>query len=335
VWGWVSYDPTLDLLFYGTSNPGPWNPEQRPGDNKWTCGVFARKPDTGEAVWFYQWSPHDLYDHDGINENIVAELTVDGAPRHVLIHPGRTGYIYVVDRGTGEVLSATPFGHITTSQGVDLKTGRLIPVEGKEVKAGKRVTDICPAAPGTKDWSPSAYVPSTGILYIPANNLCEEIEAAEVNYIAGTPYIGADVRMYAGPGGHRGELIAWDVAQKRELFRVKEKFPVMSGVVATAGGLVFYGTMDGWFKALDAKTGAVLWSQRLGSGIIGQPITFRGPDGKQYVSILAGVGGWLGVVVSADLDPRDPTAAAGTVGAVTDLPQHTTKGGTLYTFALP
>src|SRR5688572_29505996 len=109
VWGWISYDPQLDLIYYGTSNPGPWNPAQRPGDNKWTSGIFARDPDTGEAVWFYQWSPHDLYDHDGVNEQILANLTIDGGQRKVLIRPERNGYVYLLDRETGEVLSATPF----------------------------------------------------------------------------------------------------------------------------------------------------------------------------------------------------------------------------------
>jgi PQQ-dependent dehydrogenase (methanol/ethanol family) len=155
VWGWLSYDPALDLLFYGTANPGPWNPEQRPGDNKWTAGIFARVPDTGEARWFYQWSPHDLYDHDGVNENILLDLQLNGSTRKVLVRPERNGYIYVLDRTTGEVLSATPFVHITSSRGVDLKTGRLITVKEKEPREGVVVRDICPSAPGAKDWNPS------------------------------------------------------------------------------------------------------------------------------------------------------------------------------------
>ena len=126
VWGWLTYDPEVNLLYYGTGNPGPWNPEQRPGDNKWTAGIFARDPDTGEAVWFYQWSPHDLHDYDGVNENILIDLEWQGTPRKVLVHPERNGYVYLMDRLTGEVLYARPFAHITTSKGVDLETGRLI-----------------------------------------------------------------------------------------------------------------------------------------------------------------------------------------------------------------
>jgi lanthanide-dependent methanol dehydrogenase len=162
-----------------------------------------------------------------------------------------------------------------------------------------------------------------------------DIEETAVGYIAGTPYVGADVEMKAGPGGHRGEFSAWDIIQGKELWTIKEKFPVWSGALVTAGDIAFYGTMDGWFKALDARSGELLWQFKTSSGIIGQPTTWRGPDGAQYVSILSGVGGWAGAIVAGDLDPRDPTAALGFVGAMRDLPQHTTKGGTLYAFRLP
>ena len=126
VWGWISYDPELDLIYHGTANPGPWNPETRPGDNKWTCGIFARRPDTGEAVWAYQWSPHDLYDHDGINEQVLVDLPVDGKVRKVLLRPERNGYLYVMDRMNGQVLSATPFHYNTISRGVDLFLAHLL-----------------------------------------------------------------------------------------------------------------------------------------------------------------------------------------------------------------
>lgn len=157
----------------------------------------------------------------------------------------------------------------------------------------------------------------------------------QVSYIAGTPYIGAEVRMKPGPGGHMGEFAAWDIREGREVWTIRERFPVWSGAMATAGGLVFYGNMEGWFKAVDAATGAVLWQFQTGSGIIGQPTTYRGPDGHQYVAILSGVGGWAGAIVSGDLDPADRTAAKGFVNAVAELPGVTTKGGTLYVFRLP
>ncbi len=335
VWGFLSYDPDQDLIFHGTGNPGPWNPSQRPGDNKWTAGVFARDPDDGSAVWFYQWSPHDLYDHDGINENILLDLPINGQTRKTLVRPERNGYVYVLDRTTGQVLSATPYVYNTGSKGVDLKTGRLIPNKEKEPRTGIVVREICPASPGAKDWNPAAYSPRTGLLYLPHNNLCMDWESVEANYIAGTPFVGANVKFYAGPGGHRGEFTAWDVVGRRKVWSIKERFPVWSGALATAGDVVFYGTMEGWFKAVDARTGQVVWQFKTGSGIIGQPITYRGPDGKQYVAIMDGVGGWAGAIVVAQLDARDSTAALGFANAMRDLPDYTTAGGTLYVFALP
>jgi PQQ-dependent dehydrogenase (methanol/ethanol family) len=335
VWGWLSYDPESNLIFYGTGNPGPWNHEQRPGDNKWTAGIFARDATTGQARWFYQWSPHDLYDHDGVNENILLELPIGGQPRKVLVHPERNGYIYVLDRLTGEVLSAEPFVRITASKGVDLKSGRLISNEEKHPRTGRVVRDISPASPGAKDWQPCAFSPRTGLLYIPHQNLAMDVEGLEANYIAGTPYLGMNEKMYAGPGGHRGEFTAWDPVAAKKVWSLEEMFPVWSGALVTAGDVVFFGTMDGQFKAVDARSGASLWSYKTGSGIIGQPVSFRGPDGKQYIAICDGVGGWAGAIVAGGLDPRDPTAALGFVNAMADLRQYTARGGTLYVFALP
>jgi PQQ-dependent dehydrogenase (methanol/ethanol family) len=335
VWGWISYDPELDLIYYGTGNPGVWNPAMRPGDNKWASSIFARDPDDGSAKCAYQWSPHDVWDHDGINESIVVDLDGPKGTRQVLLHAERNGYVYVLDRATGEVLSADPFVHITTSRGVDLATGRLIPEPSKHPKLGRTVRNACPAAPGAKEWSPAAWSPETGLLYIPHLNLCMDLEPMEVSYIEGTPFVGADTRMYAGPGGNRGGFIAWDPIARKPAWSVKEEFPVISGALVTAGGLVFYGTMEGDFKALDARTGVERWRYHVPSGIVGQPITFRGPDGKQYVAIASGVGGWAGAVVSARLDARDPNAALGFANAMRDLPQHTERGGTIYVFGLP
>jgi PQQ-dependent dehydrogenase (methanol/ethanol family) len=335
MWGWISYYPQLNLIYYGTANPGPWNPEQRPGDNKWSATIFARDPDTGEAVWAYQLSPHDLHDYDGINENILLDLPIKGQTRKVLLRPERNGYVYVIDRTTGEVLSADPFGYVNTSTGVDLKTGRLNYADNKEPKMGQVVRNICPAAPGEKDWQPSAFSPQTGLVYIPHQNLCMDVEAVEANYIAGTPFVGMNVKMSPGPGGNRGFFDAWDPVARKLVWRLSESFPVWSGALATAGNVVFYGTMDGWFKAVDALSGRELWKFKTGSGIIGQPISYRGPDGKQYVAILSGVGGWSGAIVAGGIDPRDSSAALGFVNAMTDLPSATNKGGTLYVFALP
>jgi PQQ-dependent dehydrogenase (methanol/ethanol family) len=335
VWGWLSYDPQLNLVFYGAANPGPWNPDQRPGDNKWTSTLFARDPDTGEAVWAYQMNPHDIHDYDGVNESVLIEVPWKGRLRKALLHPDRNGYVYLMDRTTGEVLSANPFVHITSSHGVDVRSGELTLDESKHPHVGEVVRDICPAAPGGKDWQPSSFSPRTGFLYLPHQNLCMDVEGLEANYIAGTPYVGMNVKMHAGPGGHRGVLTAWDPVAGRSAWTLNEELPVWSGSLVTAGDVVFYGTMDGWFKAVDARSGAPLWQFKTGSGIIGQPITYRGPDGKQYVAVMSGVGGWAGAIVAGNLDPRDSTAALGFVAAMTDLPHRTTKGGTLYVFALP
>ncbi|MBV9157733.1 MAG: methanol/ethanol family PQQ-dependent dehydrogenase [Acidobacteriaceae bacterium] len=333
-WSWISYDPDLDLIYYGTSNPGPWNPEQRPGDNKWTSSLFARRPETGEAIWAYQFNPHDEHDYDGVNENVLLDLNIGGRARKVLAHPDRNGRMYVIDRASGEVLSAETFAYTNTSFGVDLKTGRLKTNPNKD-SGFKTIRDACPAPPGGKDWQPSAYSPKTGLIYIPHNNLCYENQGVQANYIAGTPYVGMILRMYAGPGGNRGEFSAWDPIQAKTVWAVKEMFPAWSGAVVTAGNVVFYGTMDGWFKALDATNGTLLWQFKTGSGVIGQPVTYKGSDGKQYVAVLSGVGGWSGAVVAGGINTVDGTAALGFANAMSDLGKYTTQGGMLYVFSLP
>ena len=335
MWGWISYDPDTNTIFYGTANPGPWNAEQRPGDNKWTCGVFARDPETGSAKWFYQTTPHDVHDYDGINENLLLEVPIGGQLRKVVARPERNGYFYLLDRATGQVLAADPYAYVNSSFGVDLKTGRLKVNPDKVPQQGKVIRDICPTASGSKDWNPSSFSPRTGLVYIPHENLCMDWENVQANYISGTPYVGAEVRMKAGPGGHRGALTAWDPVRHAAVWEIKEDLPLWSGTVATAGDLVFYGTMDGWFKAVDARNGQELWRFKTASGIVGQPVAYRGPDGREYVAVLSGVGGWAGAIVSGDLDPRDPTAALGFVGALPDLKQKTTPGGVLYVFGLP
>ena len=159
-------------------------------------------------------------------------------------------------------------------------------------------------------------------------------QTSEVGYIAGTPYVGATVDMYAGPGGHRGEFMAWDPVKRIKVWSIPEKFPVWSGALVTAGDIAFYGTMDRWFKAVDAKTGKELWKFHAGSGFIGQPVTFMGNDGVQYVAILSGVGGWAGAVAAAEIDPRVRNGALGFTGATQDLPEYTVAGNSLLVFAV-
>ena len=335
MWGWATFDRELNTIYHGTGNPGPWNQEQRPGDNKWTTGIFARDPATGAARWYYQYSPHDEHDYDGINEQILLDMPFAGKMQKVLIHIDRDGYIYVIERTTGTVLSADPYGPVNSTKGVDLQTGRPILNPAKETKVGETVRNICPTASGAKDWNPSSFSPKTGLLYIPHENMCMDKMDMEVSYIAGTPFVGSEVHMKPGPGGNRGELTAWDPVQRRPVWSVKENFPLWSGTVVTAADLVFYGTMDGWFKAVDARSGELLWRFKVDSGIISQPVSYRGPDGHQYIAVLSGVGGWSGAVVSGPVDPRDGTAALGMIAVMSDLPKYTTAGGTLYVFSLP
>jgi alcohol dehydrogenase (cytochrome c) len=276
-----------------------------------------------------------VFDHDGVNENVLVDLTVAGKTRKVLVHADRNGYVYVVDRSNGEVLSATPFVPISSSRGVNLKTGRLELVPDMVPRTGRAVRNICPSAPGAKDWQPMAFSGQTGLFYIPHQRLCMDMEITEANYIAGTPYVGTNARYRAAPGGHRGELTAWDPVQAKAVWSVSEEYPVWSGALATDGGLVFYGTLDGWFKAVDAHSGKELWRFKTQSGIISQPVSYLGPDGKQYVAVLDGIGGWVGATVVGGLDARDQSAANGFGHPVSDLKQVTKKGGAIYVFGLP
>ena len=335
MWGWIQYDPELNLIYYGTGNPAPWNNNQRPGDNLWTTTEFARDPDNGMAAWAYQYTPHDVFDYDEINESILIDLPIAGQTRKALVHIGRNGYIYVIDRTTGEVYSADPYDTVNASFRIDLKSGRPVRNDSKTPLPGKTVTDICPNADGAKDWQPSAYSPRTHLIYVPHQHLCMNWKTSEVAYIAGTPYVGATVDMYAGPGGYRGEFMAWDPVQHKKVWELHEKFPVWSGAMVTAGDVAFYGTMDRWFKAVDARNGKVLWQISTPSGIIGQPVSYEGSDGREYVAILCGVGGWPGAVANAEIDPRVRNGALGFTGAMQDLPAYTSGGSTLMVFALP
>lgn len=334
-WGWITYDPELNLIYYGTGNPGVWNADQRPGDNKWSLTIWARNPDTGVAKWAYQVAPHDAWDYDEIMENVLVDMDWGGRQRKLLLHPGRTGYMFVLDRDTGELLSAQPFEPVNWSKGYDLKTGLPNVDPAKRTHQGSVTRDICPSSTGGKEFVPSSFSPRTGLLYIPAHNTCMDYGGVETSYIAGTPYLGADVKMKPGPGGYQGELIAWDVKNAKPVWSIKEPvLPLYSGVLTTAGDVVFYGTLDRWFRAVDARSGKILWQFQTGSGIVGNPMTYVGPDGKQYIAIYAGIGGWMGAVAFPDLSTDDPNAALGVVGAMKSVKKYSAPGGMLYVFGL-
>jgi PQQ-dependent dehydrogenase (methanol/ethanol family) len=334
-WGWLSYDPKSNLVFYGSGNPGPWNSNQRPGDNKWSTTIFARDADTGEAVWADQLNPHDLWDYDEINESVLLDLPVNGQTRHVLVHPGRDGFMFVIDRQTGQIYSADKYDTVTSIKYFDIKTGRPVTENALTPQLGKNVSGVCPASPGAKDWQPVAWSPVTRLLYIPHQHLCMDFKTSEVGYIAGTPYVGATVSMYAGPGGYRGEYAAWDPVKRRKVWALKENFPVWSGTMVTAGNIAVYGTMDRWFKVVDARSGKLLYRFHAPSGFVGQPVTYQGKDGKQYIAMLSGVGGWPGAVANYEIDPRVRNGALGFTGAVGDLGAYTSGGSTLLVFSLP
>jgi PQQ-dependent dehydrogenase (methanol/ethanol family) len=335
VWGWISYDPKTNVIFYGTGNPGPWNSNQRPGDNLWTTTIFARDAATGEALWADVLNPHDLYDTDEVNENILLDLPIDGKIKPVIAHPGRDGFLFIIDRATGQIYSADKFGEVNRVDHFDLKTGR--PVRNEDLKPflGKNVSGICPSSSGVKDWQPSAYSPDTHLLYIPAEHLCMSFKTNEVGYIAGTPYVGATLDIYAGAGGYRGEFSAWDPTKRQKVWSIHEKFPVWTGALATAGNLAVYGTLDRWFKVVNAIDGSLLYRFHAPSGFVGQPVTYQGRDGNQYLAMLSGVGGWVAAIANAAIDPHVRNAALGMAGALGDLPAYTSGGSTLLVFALP
>ncbi|MFW6024182.1 MAG: lanthanide-dependent methanol dehydrogenase XoxF5 [Dichotomicrobium sp.] len=341
-WGWFSYDPELDLVYYGSGNPGTWNPVQRPGDNKWSMTIFARNPDTGMAKWVYQMTPHDEWDYDGVNENLLADIEIDGEQVPALVHFDRNGLAYTMNRETGELLVAEKYDPVVNwTTGVDMDPdsetyGRPTVVDDYSTEAGgqdSNTTGICPAALGTKDQQPSAYSPKTGIFYVPTNHVCMDYEPFRVSYTAGQPYVGATLSMYPPEGDdHMGNFIAWDAAKGEILWSKPERFSVWSGALATAGDVVFYGTLEGYLKAVDAETGEELYSFKTPSGIIGNVMTYE-HNGKQFVAVYSGVGGWAGIGLAAGL--TDPQAGLGAVGGYAALSEYTNLGGQLTVFTVP
>ena len=341
-WGWISYDPQLDLLYYGSGNPSTWNPKQRPGDNKWSMTIWARNPDTGMARWVYQMTPHDEWDYDGVNEMILADQNIGGTNRRILVHFDRNGFGYTLDRANGELLVAEKYDPtVNWATKVDMdknsKTyGRpLVVPQYSTEHNGQDVNSkgICPAALGTKDEQPAAFSPDTGLFYVPTNHVCMDYEPFRVSYTAGQPYVGATLSMYPPPGKtNMGNFIAWDARTGKIVWSLPEQFSVWSGALATAGGVVFYGTLEGYLKAVDAKTGKELYKFKTPSGIIGNVTTYE-QGGKQYIAILSGVGGWAGIGLAAGL--TDPTAGLGAVGGYAALRNYTSLGGQLTVFALP
>ncbi|KFI28588.1 PQQ-dependent dehydrogenase, methanol/ethanol family [Haematobacter massiliensis] len=342
-WGWTTYDPELDLIYYGTGNPSTWNPSQRPGDNKWSMTIMARDPDTGMAKWFYQKTPHDEWDYDGVNENLLVDKEIDGQMRKLLVTFDRNGFAYTLDRASGELLVAEkydPAVNWATKVDMDKNSatyGRpLVVAEYSTSQNGEDVntTGICPAALGTKDQQPAAYSPKTGLFYVPTNHVCMDYEPFRVSYSAGQPYVGATLSMYPAPNSHggMGNFVAWDAVKGKIVWSLPEQFSVWSGALATAGDVVFYGTLEGFLKAVDAKTGEELYKFKTPSGIIGNVFSYESA-GKQYVGVLSGVGGWAGIGLAAGL--TNANEGLGAVGGYAALHDYTVLGGQLTVFEVP
>src|SRR5579884_1283266 len=278
-WGWYSYDPQLDLVYYGTGNPGTWNPTQRPGDNKWSMTIFARRPENGMAVWARQMTPHDEWDFDGVNEMVLVDINKGGKQIPALAHFDRNGFGYTLNRQTGELLVAEKYDPaVNWATKVDMKTGR--PLVDKKYSPGTTGPDvdvkgICPAALGSKDEQPSSYDPATGYVLVPTNHVCMTYEPFQVEYTAGQPYVGATLTMFPAPGGKdMGNFIAWDPALGKIVWTKPERFSVWSGALSTDGNVTFYGTLEGYLKAVSTKDGHMLWKAKLPSGIIGNVFTY-------------------------------------------------------------
>jgi PQQ-dependent dehydrogenase (methanol/ethanol family) len=334
VWGWLSYDPELDLVYYGTGNPAPYNSEQRPGDNRWSTSVLARNPEDGSLRWAYQFTPADNWDYDSTQEMILTDLPVAGRVRKALVHFDKNGFVYTLDRATGEVLVAEPYVPVNWATRVDLRTGRP-EVDSTKLTGASRgnVTDICPTLEGGKNQQPAAWSPATRLFYVPTNNMCMDYQTYRAAYAAGTPYVGLNAPYKPGAGGHLGAFIAWDPVRSKKVWEIREPYPVWSGALATAGGVVFYGTLDGWFKAADARSGKLLWKFKVGSGVVGNPISFRGPDGRQYVAVYAGFGGDWGLL-SGDVRSDDPADVRPPASFMPDIARHTSLGGLVWLFGL-
>jgi alcohol dehydrogenase (cytochrome c) len=251
------------------------------------------------------------------------------------VHFDRNGFAYVIDRVHGEVLSAQAFVPMNWSTGVDLTTGRPRVNPEKATRQDVLVKDICPSLEGGKNQQPAAFSPRTGLFYVPTNNLCMDYQGRAVAYFPGTPYIGADAPERGGPGGYKGEFIAWDAISGKKVWGVREPFPIWGGALVTAGDVVFYGTLDGWFRVIDAGNGHELWKFKVGSGVVGNPIAYRGPDGKEYVAIYSGIGGDMGALIAGDVASSLPYDVREPGTTLPDLARYTSLGGTLYVFSLP
>ncbi|WP_409998412.1 MULTISPECIES: methanol/ethanol family PQQ-dependent dehydrogenase [unclassified Bradyrhizobium] len=338
-WGWYAFDPKTNLVYFGTGNPAPWNETMRPGDNKWTMTIFGRDVDTGEAKFGYQKTPHDEWDYAGVNVMMLSEQKdKDGKTRSLLTHPDRNGIVYTLDRTNGELVSANKIDDtVNVFKTVDLASGQPVRDPEYGTRMDHLAKDICPSAMGYHNQGHDSYDPTKELFFMGINHICMDWEPFMLPYRAGQFFVGATLNMYPGPKGDRqnyeglGQIKAYNAITGKFKWEKMERFSVWGGTLATAGNLVFYGTLDGFIKARNSDTGELLWKFKMPSGAIGYPITYM-HDGTQYVAIYYGVGGWPGVGLVFDL--QDPTAGLGAVGAFKQLANYTQMGGGVMVFSL-
>ena len=313
-WFIGSYDPQLNLVYYGASNAAPWGGGVRGPDsseygqytNLYTASTLALDADSGKIVWHYQTTPYDVWDYDGVNELVLVDASVEGQKTPLALKADRNGFFYVLNRKTGQLVSAQPFVLVNWAKGIDRATGRPIEVAEKRPRQDVWARDVCPNLFGGKNWEPMSYSPQTGLVYIPTFNLCMDIVNRTQDYKPGTFFLASEFELAkAGPGDYMSELVAWDPIKQKKVWGNKEELPFMGGSLSTAGGLVFHGNVFGIFKALDAWTGKVLWQFSTGSGITAGPATYE-VDGAQYVAVVSGrlktppsFLGWIGEKVFA------------------------------------
>ncbi len=349
-WAWYSYDPQLKLVYYGSGNPGLWSPAYRCGatpptqescndgkwDNKYSMSIFARNVDTGKVAWVYQMTPFDQWDYDGVNEPILDNMKINGRERKTLVHFDRNGFVYVLDRTNGTLLEAHKYVTVNWAEKIDMKTDRPVKVYEHSPLLVNQMAQACPSAMGGKDQQPASVDPNNPeIFFVPTNNWCmQDTPQTRTSLQQGVVYVFANVYMYEEVPGVSGRIKAFNVVTGQTVWNLPDKYPNWGGTLNTAGGLVFYGSTGGDFRAVDSKTGKILWSRKLGSGIIGNPISYS-IGGHQYVSIMAGIGGWIGLPVTAGLDLNDKYGAIGaTAMAKATHLNEVPQGGEVYTFRL-
>jgi len=325
VWITGHYDPELGLTYWGTGNPGPWIGDARPGDNLYTNSVLALDVETGELRGYHQFHWNGSWDWDEVSTPILMPVRRDGRLIPALVHPGRNGYLWVLERERDRIffVDATPYVYEDVFTSIDVETGRPTYDDSRKPSTGVR-TEFCPSLWGGKDWPPAAYNPDTGLVYIPANNnLCGAIEGREVVYRPGSSFTGASTDMSVLPGtDHIGELQAWDMNTGQAVWTHEFEDATWGGVLTTAGNLVFSGgTSDRYFRAFDARTGEQLWQQRTNSGVIGVPSTYS-VDGVQYVAVQSGWG-------------VDAASMAGRLDRLRGTSNFIPQGGVIWVFALP